>query len=186
MLCCIGLTAMIAIAVWIKQNILLRSHSGAGNPLTWRLQDRAAEETEREPAVPFSMSARLQSFGFAINGMRFVVATQHNAWIHMTATVAVVLAAMALGISAQDWLWLFIAMALVWTAETFNTALELLCDVVSPAHNPSIGKVKDIAAGAVLICAVAAIIIGALVLGPYAMKVVQAGGLDLSFCRAAL
>jgi diacylglycerol kinase (ATP) len=184
MLCCVGLTALIAIAVWIKRNTLLRPHGGAGSPLTWRLHD-SVPEVAAEPVGRFGVAARLKSIGFAISGIRFVVATQHNAWVHATATVAVVLVGVALGISATDWLWLVAAVAMVWTGETFNTALELLCDVVSPAHNPSIGKVKDIAAGAVLICAVAALIIGALVLGPHVMKVVQVGGLDLSFCRAA-
>jgi diacylglycerol kinase (ATP) len=184
MVCCIGLTALIAVAVWLKRKILLRPHGGAGNPLTWRLQDREPEAAA-EQAARFSVAARLKSVGFALVGIRYVAATQHNAWIHATTTVAVLIAGLALGISMMEWLWLVVAMALVWSGETFNTALELLCDVVSPAHNPTIGKVKDVAAGAVLICAVAALIIGALVLGPHAMRVAQAGGLDLSICRAA-
>jgi diacylglycerol kinase (ATP) len=185
MVCCIGLTALIALAVWIKRHIFLRPQGGAGSPLTWRLQD-SLPEASAEPPARFSVAARLKSVGFAMAGIRYVAATQHNAWMHATATVAVVLAGVALGIGMMDWLWLVFAMALVWTAETFNTALELLCDVVSPAHNPSIGKVKDIAAGAVLICAFAALVVGALVLGTHVLKVVQVGGLDLSVCRATL
>jgi diacylglycerol kinase (ATP) len=184
MVCCIGLTALIALAVWIKRNILLRPNGSAGNPLTWRLLDREPE-VAAEATARFSVSARLKSAGFAISGVRFVVATQHNTWIHATATVAVVLAGVALGIGMTDRLWLVVAMALVWAGETLNTALKLMCDAVSPAHNPSIAKVKDVAAGAVLICAVAAIVTGMLVLGPHVMKVAQAGGLDLSFCRDA-
>jgi diacylglycerol kinase (ATP) len=185
MVCCIGLTALIAIAVWIKRNILLQPYGDVGNPLAWRL-----EETVPEGAVElvprFSLAARLKSFSFAISGLRFVVVSQHNAWIHATATVAVVLAGVALRINGTDWLWLAAAIAMVWIAETFNTALELLCDVVCPGHNPSIGKVKDIAAGAVLICAVAALIIGAVVLGPHVMKAAQAGAFDLTLCHSAL
>jgi diacylglycerol kinase (ATP) len=54
----------------------------------------------------------------------------------------------------------------VWAAEAINTAFELLCDVASPDFHPLVESAKDVAAGAVLICAVGSVITGALVLGP--------------------
>ena len=64
------------------------------------------------------------------------------------------------------WRWLVIAIALVWVTEAINTAVEELCDRVSPEFDPSIGRVKDIAAGGVLAASIASAVIGLLTLGP--------------------
>jgi diacylglycerol kinase (ATP) len=119
---------------------------------------------------PFRIAARLNSFRFAFNGLRLMASGQHNAWIHAVATGLVLAAGILLRISAADWRWLLLAIGLVWIAETFNTAFEHLCDVVSPELNMSVQKCKDVAAGAVLIAAVCAALIGATVFWPYAMR----------------
>ena len=113
----------------------------------------------------FSIAARLKSFQFA--GFAFMMRTQHNAWLHLVATLLVIGAGFALQVSAGDWRWLITAIALVWVAETINTAFEHLCDVVSPEFHPSVKRAKDIAAAAVLVCAIASTIIGALTFAPY-------------------
>ena len=118
----------------------------------------------------FSIAARLKSFTFAFAGIATMLRTQHNAWLHLVATIAVIAAGFALNISADDWRWLVTAIVLVWTAETVNTAFEHLCDVVSPEFQASVQKSKDIAAGAVLICAIGAVIIGLLVFVPYLLR----------------
>jgi len=118
----------------------------------------------------FSIAARLKSFTFAFAGIATMVRTQHNAWLHLVATIAVIAAGFALNISADDWRWLVTAIVLVWTAETVNTAFEHLCDVVSPEFQASVQKSKDIAAGAVLICAIGAVIIGLQVFVPYLLR----------------
>ena len=118
----------------------------------------------------FSIAARLKSFTFAFAGIATMLRTQHNAWLHLVATIAVIAAGFALNISADDWRWLVTAIVLVWTAETVNTAFEHLCDVVSPEVQASVQKSKDIAAGAVLICAIGAVIIGLLVFVPYLLR----------------
>lgn len=115
----------------------------------------------------FSATSRLKSFYFAGRGIWFMLATQHNAWLHLIATIAAVSAGFALGISAADWKWLVATIVAVWIAETTNTAFEHHCDVVSPKHNLSVMRAKDIAAGAVLICAIGAVIMGALIFVPY-------------------
>jgi diacylglycerol kinase (ATP) len=115
----------------------------------------------------FSIAARLKSFSFAFAGVATMLRTQHNAWLHLLATVIVVVTGFALNVSAEDWRWLVAAIVLVWTAETVNTAFEHLCDVVSPEFHASVQKSKDIAAGAVLICVIGAVIIGLQVFVPY-------------------
>ncbi len=96
-----------------------------------------------------------------------MLSTQHNAWLHLLATLIVVSAGIVLGISGADWKWIVAAITAVWVAETTNTAFEYLCDVVSPEHSESVMHAKDIAAGAVLICATGAAIVGALIFIPY-------------------
>jgi diacylglycerol kinase (ATP) len=93
--------------------------------------------------------------------------TQHNAWLHAIASIIVISVGFGLRISLADWRWLIVAMAMVWVAETFNTAVEYVCDGVSPGHSIAVKHAKDIAAGAVLICALAAAFIGAFTLLPY-------------------
>ena len=115
----------------------------------------------------FSSAARLKSFVYALRGIGFMLRTQHNAWLHALATFMVVVAGLALKVRTADWRWLVTAIAMVWVAETFNTAVEYVCDVVSPGYSEAVKHAKDIAAGAVLICALAAVIIGGLTLWPY-------------------
>ena len=116
---------------------------------------------------PFCIADRLRSFCFAIAGIFTVLKTQHNAWIHVVATVGVVVAGFLLKVSAAEWCGLVAAMVLVWMAECFNTAIEFLADVVSPEFHPLVKKAKNIAAGAVLMAAIGAVIIGLLVFLPH-------------------
>jgi diacylglycerol kinase len=104
---------------------------------------------------------------YALNGIGFMLRHQHNAWLHLAASVLVVGVAWMLGVSAGDWRWIIVAIAMVWVAETFNTAVEYLCNVVSPEYSEAVKRTKDIAAGAVLICAAAAVVIGLTTLWPY-------------------
>ena len=118
----------------------------------------------------FSLSTRLKSVTFALSGLWLMVRTQHNAWVHLAATMLVVVAGFYLGVSISDWRWLIVAIVLVWIGETLNTAFEHLCDVVSPEFHISVKRSKDIAAGAVLICAAGAACIGANVFWPYLFR----------------
>ena len=115
---------------------------------------------------PFSFAARRQSFAHAFRGLRFMLQSQHNAWIHGSASIAVCCVGAILRISAAEWCLIILAFITVWVAETLNTAVECLTDLVSPEFHPLAGKVKDIAAGAVLISAVGAAVIGAIILIP--------------------
>ena len=98
--------------------------------------------------------------------MRWLAQDEHNAWLHLGASSTVILAGFALDISLDDWRWLVSAIAFVWVTEAMNTAVEELCDRVSPQFDEAIGRVKDLAAGAVLAASLAAAVIGLLTLGP--------------------
>jgi diacylglycerol kinase (ATP) len=117
----------------------------------------------------FSILARLKSFQYAFAGIAYMLRTQHNAWLHVIATVGVIVAGFALNITASDWRWIVVAIVLVWVAETINTAFEHLCDVVQPEFHASVKRSKDIAAGAVLICVIGAVVLGAQVFAPYVL-----------------
>lgn len=116
---------------------------------------------------PFSFTARLHSFRYALAGLRTLLLTQHNAWIHAAATTVVVAAGLVLGLSRAEWCWLVLAITLVWMAEALNTALEFLADAVTQDFHPLILQAKDVAAAAVLIAAIGALVIGLLVFGPH-------------------
>ena len=114
----------------------------------------------------FSVVDRVRSFRHALRGLRFMMQTQHNAWIHALATLVAVSAGLVLQISRHEWLGVTLAIAAVWTAEALNTAFEALCDVAMPEFHPKVEQAKDVASGAVLICAAGAVVIGVVVFGP--------------------
>jgi len=115
---------------------------------------------------PFTFAGRLRSLSHALAGIRLMLRSQHNAWVHAAVTIAVLAASAVLGLTRVEWCAVVIAIASVWTAEALNTALEFLCDVTSPEFHPAVKNAKDVAAGAVLITAVGAAVVGGLVLGP--------------------
>jgi diacylglycerol kinase (ATP) len=114
---------------------------------------------------------RLRSFSYAARGVRTVVVSQHNAWIHAAASCLVVAAGFTLGVGRFEWLALVFALVSVWAAEALNTAFEALCDVASPGFHPLVARAKDVAAGAVLICAVGAVVTAGLVFAPHLARV---------------
>jgi len=113
------------------------------------------------------MAARIHSFGFALEGLVFAVKTEGNVRVHLVATLLVVALGLGFGVSRVEWGVLIAAIGLVWLAEMLNTALEILCDSVSPERSNAIKRVKDVAAGGVLAAALAAAGIGTLVFWPY-------------------
>lgn len=110
---------------------------------------------------------RLKSFAYAWKGIGSFVHKEHNAWIHCSAIIAVTTAGVLFNITRTEWLIILLCFGIVLAAEAFNTAIERLVNLVSPDYHPIAGDVKDIAAGAVLICAITAAIIGAVIFIPY-------------------
>ena len=122
---------------------------------------------------PFSFTGRIRSFKYAFVGIWTMLKSQHNAWIHAFATVAVVIAGFVLGISPAEWCWLVLAIIAVWMAEAFNTAIEFIADVASPEFHPLVKKAKDVAAGGVLISAIGALVIGIIIICPHVLKLIK-------------
>jgi diacylglycerol kinase (ATP) len=125
-----------------------------------------------ESELQLTFTGRIRSFKCAFNGIRIMVMSQQNAWIHFLATVAVVGIGAQLGLSTAEWCWIVLAIISFWSAEALNTAFEFLTDVASPSFHPIAGKAKDVAAGAVLITAIGSVVIGLLVLGPRLLALV--------------
>jgi diacylglycerol kinase len=110
--------------------------------------------------------SRIRSFGYAFSGWWYVIRTQQNAWIHALASVLVMLVSAWLQISRIEWALIIIAIAMVWTAEFLNTALEVVVDMATKEHHPLAKVSKDVGAAAVLIASLCAILIGLIILGP--------------------
>ena len=108
----------------------------------------------------------LRSFGFALEGVSYLIRTQRSAQIEIVIGAVVIAVATWLGVSAIEWTVLVLAMALVLAFEALNTAIELAVTLASPQRHPLAKAAKDVAAAMVLIAAVGSVIVGAIVLGP--------------------
>lgn len=112
------------------------------------------------------LRTRLYSFRYALSGWAYVIKSQRNAWIHAVFSVLVLLASIWLRLSLVKLSVIILTIALVWTAEFLNTALEAVVDLASPQNHPLAKAGKDVGAAAVLIAALASVLIGLLLLGP--------------------
>lgn len=112
----------------------------------------------------------LRSFRYAFAGLWTLIRTQRNARIHFALTGLVVLLGLVSGLSRAEWMALVLTIALVLAAEAFNTAIESLVDLVSPAPHPLARQSKDIGAGAVLLTVIAAVVVGALIFLPRLLR----------------
>jgi diacylglycerol kinase len=106
------------------------------------------------------------SFRYAFAGLSYLLRTQPNARIHLGITAAVVVVGVWLGLPARDWAVIAVTAGLVFAAEAFNTALEAAVDLVSPERHPLAKTAKDVGAAAVTLAALAALLVGLLLLGP--------------------
>ena len=114
----------------------------------------------------FSVKERIKSFGYAFEGLFYAIRTEHNIWIHLLATLAVIVLGIIYHISIAEWLFVIFAIGFVIAAELFNTAIEALTDFASPEINKQAKITKDVAAAAVLISSITALIIGLMIFVP--------------------
>jgi diacylglycerol kinase (ATP) len=112
------------------------------------------------------ITSRVHAFGHAFRGWGHVLKTQQNAWIHSLIAAVVIALGLWLDLPAGDWAILVVTIAMVFTAEFVNTALEAIVDLASPSYHQLAKVGKDVGAGAVLVAALAAIVVGLLILGP--------------------
>lgn len=108
----------------------------------------------------------MRSFLHAFRGIATMLRTQRNARIHVVVLLLAVGCGFWFGISMVEWCALAVAAGLVFAAEALNTALEFLADAVHPEHHPLVGQAKDVAAGGVLLAAIAAAAVGAIIFFP--------------------
>ena len=111
-------------------------------------------------------TSRIAAFGHAFRGWWHVLRTQHNAWIHSVVATLVIIIGLWLRLSLSNWAIIVLTIAMVFTAEFINTAIEALVDLAMPLHHPLAKVGKDVGAGAVLIAALAGVVVGLLILGP--------------------
>jgi diacylglycerol kinase (ATP) len=109
---------------------------------------------------------RVASFGHAFRGVGAALGSEVHLRFHAIATVVVGGLGFYYDISRLEWALVAISVACVWAAELMNTAIEALTDLASPGFHPLAGKAKDVAAGAVLLAAIGALVVGGLVFGP--------------------
>lgn len=108
----------------------------------------------------------ITSFNNALNGLKTCVVYEKNARFHLIATIIVLSVATLLRLSKIDWLFLFLAISLVWISELINSSVESLFDLLQPEIDPRVKIGKDLSAAAVLISALFSVIVGILTLGP--------------------
>lgn len=114
----------------------------------------------------FRVSSRMKSFVHAWHGIAETVSKQHNFRIHLAATALVVIFGSIIGLSALEWLAITLSIGFVLSLEMVNTAIEYLVDLISPEYRQLAGKAKDVAAGAVLVAATTAMVVGLIVFIP--------------------
>ena len=174
MACCILVASLAAVLAQIVRVTLRLSGVRLRPAVAWR------PTTENSPQRT-ALARRLASFAYARDGIVFAVRTQANMRIHLVGAGLVAAAGIALRLQAHDWLWLTLAVGAVLAAETMNTAIEQVCDLVSPGPNDVVKHAKDLAAGAVLITAIMAAAVGLVVFGS-AVWAGQGSPLANSFC----
>ena len=114
----------------------------------------------------FSFHSRLKSFSYAWSGIRELLVREHNARLHLAATVGVIVASVVFRVSVTEAAVLAVVTGLVWITEMLNTCVEKIMDFIHPEEHPSIKFIKDVAAGAVLAAALSAVVVGLLIFIP--------------------
>jgi diacylglycerol kinase len=117
-----------------------------------------------------------RGFVYAFEGIAYVVRTQRNARIHLLFAILVVLAALYFRVTALEWAILAITVSVVFSAEIFNTAVELQVDLATSMTDPRAKAAKDAGAGAVLVTALGAVAVGVAIFGPRLWALMVTGG----------
>lgn len=115
----------------------------------------------------YMVHKRILSFGHALKGLRVAWQEEAHFKFHVSAGCVALLASWAFHITTTELLFVLVMTAMVMSAEIFNAALEEICDKYTPEHDPHIGKIKDLAAAAVLVTSCVAFVVGAIIFLPY-------------------
>lgn len=113
------------------------------------------------------LTRRLKSFQYAFNGLNVLFKEEPNSVIHLIAALLVILLGLILSVTTVEWLALIFAIGIVFVMELVNTAIENICNFISPAQHVQIKRIKDLAAAGVLLSAITAAIVGLVVFVPH-------------------
>ena len=105
----------------------------------------------------FSFRKRWKSFGYALNGLKVLFEEEHNSRIHLVVAILAIFFGWMLNLPLSEWVAISLVIGAVFAAELFNSAIENLADHLAPQKHEKIKKVKDLAAAAVLVCAITAV-----------------------------
>lgn len=114
---------------------------------------------------PFIIKDRIKSFYYAFNGLKYAVANEHNLRIQLVSAILVILLSVLVGLNFIEWCMIIICIGMVISAELMNSAIEHLVNHISPGQNLVAGKIKDLAAGAVLFTAFISFVIALIIFG---------------------
>lgn len=137
------------------------------------LENRGDRMMQKNELERFTIRKRLRSFRFAFGGIKTMIKNEHNSRVHFVALVAVIIVGIVLKIELLEWVAISIVSGVVILTELLNSAIEKLADFVEPAWNEKIGSIKDYCAGAVLISALIAVIVGGLIFIPKIIELIK-------------
>ena len=128
------------------------------------------KQKELSNTKKFSLIKRAKSFTHAGRGLWIFIKTTHNAWIHILCFIVAISMGIYFKIEHVEWILLILTGGFVLVSEAFNTAIEIDMDLTSPEYHPYAKDTKDVAAGAVLISAIIASVVGVLIFGRYILE----------------
>ena len=108
----------------------------------------------------------LASLRYAASGIVYALVSQRNMKIHLVATLLVISAGLFFGLNRVEWSLIILTVTVVWATEIINTSLEEVVDLISPQYDVKAGRAKNLSAGAVLVTALGAVLVGIMVFGP--------------------
>ncbi|QQR99267.1 MAG: diacylglycerol kinase family protein [Sphingobacteriales bacterium] len=114
----------------------------------------------------FSLLKQIKSFKYAINGMKILVADEHNSRIHIFFMLLAISCGFIFKISIGEWITLCVLFGIVFLTELINSAIENLCNYLTMENNITIGKIKDLSAAAVLVAAITSFVVGCIIFIP--------------------
>lgn len=114
----------------------------------------------------FSIKGRIKSFKHALNGIWEMFKNEPNSWIHALAVLVVSFLGFVYQVNSYEWIIIVLCFGIVLAAEAFNSSIEALSDKVELKKDPMIKKIKDLAAGAVLIVSISSAIVGLIIFVP--------------------
>ena len=125
------------------------------------------DNNKNDISKKFSFIKRAESFTYAGRGMWIFMKSTHSAWVHFGIFLLAILIGLFFQITKIEWIFILIVSGIVFISEAFNTAIEIDMNLTSPTFHPYAKDTKDVAAGAVLLSAILAVIVGLIIFMPY-------------------